>query len=148
MEQIFWIFHSPVAFRRHQLLQLLQTLLRSILLHEGHRHDDYYGDGYADGVVKLFHAHADQGGAQQQQNQRILELFNVFLPRRILVGGVQLVVADNFGPALRLHPAQSRSSVHSQPAGHLVGRQRRRVCRGEQHVLLEAHTVQATVVAL
>lgn len=109
--------HSPVAFRRHQLLQLLQALLRAVLLDERDRDDDNDRYRNADGIVKLPHRRAhhrrtyklmwtqlisclvslitDCGDnardfelTQQQQNERVFELLHVLHPRRLFIEGV------------------------------------------------------------
>ena len=62
-----------------------------VLLDEAHGDDDDNGERDAGGIVKLLHDQADKGGAEEEDDERVLELFQVLLPHRLLLTHHQLV---------------------------------------------------------
>ena len=100
------VTHADTGWR-HQLLQLLQGLLAPVLHDEGHRHNYHDGQGDRGGVVELLHEHADEGRAEQQDDERVLELLQVFLPDRLLGLGVELIEAKGVVALLSLAGRQT-----------------------------------------
>ncbi len=70
-----------------------------VLLHKADRDNDDNGESDAGGVVKLLHHKTDKSGAEQENDERVLELFQVLLPHRLLLPHQQFIQPEGFLPA-------------------------------------------------
>ena len=70
-----------------------------VLLHKANCDHDDNGEGDAGGIVELLHGEADKGRAEEEDDERVLELFQVLLPHRLLLPHHQLVQPEGLVPA-------------------------------------------------
>jgi len=72
-----------------------------VLLDKADGDNDDNGESDAGRVVKLLHGETDKGGAEEEDDERVLELFQVLLPHRLLLPNQQLVQTEGLVPALK-----------------------------------------------
>ena len=82
---------EALADGRQESVHALEGLLGAVLLHEADGDDDDDGEGDGGGVVKLPHEQRDDGRGEEQQDEWVVELLQVFLPQRIGVSSPDLI---------------------------------------------------------
>ena len=82
---------EALADGRQESVHALEGLLGAVLLHESDGDDDDDGEGDGGCVVELPHEHRDDGGGEEQQDERVVELLQVLLPQRVGVTASDLV---------------------------------------------------------
>ena len=87
---------------RQESVHTLQGLLGAVLLHEADGDDNDDGEGDGGGIIKLSHEQGDDGGGEEEQDERVVELLQVFLPQGIGIGTSDLIGCIEFSASKRL----------------------------------------------
>jgi hypothetical protein len=105
-------------------------------LDEGDSDDNDYSNSNAHGIVHLSHQQRNEGRRKKEQNQRVLELFDVLLPEWLLFDDHKFIGTKDTSPVLCFLPTEAFSDTCLELPPHLIHCESTHLLRRQPHARL------------